>query len=70
MYLKEKSDKETYKEMLNRILDTLKTFENIEVRDKIYNNPPLDKIRCIEIKQNDKYLEIALNLDALESEAN
>ena len=65
LYLKAKCDKETYKRCLDSLLETLKTFDNVEVKDKIWDRFPLDTLREIEVRQNDKFLDIALNVDLL-----
>lgn len=69
LYLEEKADKEIYKESLNKLLETLKTFNNIKVLDKVQLYR-FNKIRTIEVRQNEKYLQISFNLDILESEVN
>ena len=61
MYLKEKNSKETYKDTIDKIIDTLKTFDNIKIIDKITGGY-FGKQRYIEIRQNDKFLQIAFYL--------
>ena len=68
LFLKEKSNKETYKECLDKLLETLKTFDNVEIIDKTHDVYPLYKIREIEVRQNDKHLQIALNEAVMEIE--
>ena len=68
LYFREKSNKETYLDTLNKIIETLKTFNDIQVKDKVQDVFSLEKARFIEIRQNDKFLQVVLNLSIMESE--
>lgn len=65
MYLKEKNNKETYKDTLDKIIETLNTFDNIKITDTT-GDSICGKTRYIEIRQHDKFLQIAFNLNFLE----
>ena len=68
LYFREKSNKETYLDTLNKIIETLKKFNDIQVKDKVQDVFSLEKARFIEIRQNDKFLQVVLNLSIMESE--
>ena len=65
LYLKEKNKKETYKDTVDKIIETLKTFDNIKITD-ITGDSVVGKTRYIEIRQHDKFLQLVFNLNFLE----